>query len=99
MLQSGKGALGTWRALDRSGHRARDNDSIKDGPSLTGKPLEEGADMGQHLSFTSDGKAVRVKATVRTGFGKSDLPGVCPAKADTFSGSQSHLGRSQKPSS
>ena len=75
MPQSGKGALGTWRALDRSGHRARDNDSIKDGPSLTGKPLEEGADMGQHLSFTSDGKAVRVKATVRTGFGRSDCPG------------------------
>jgi len=42
---------------------------------LTGKPLEEGVDMGQHLSFTSDGKAVRVKATVRTGFGKSDCPG------------------------
>ena len=31
--------------------------------------------MGQHLNFTSDGKAVRVKATVRTGFGKSDWPG------------------------
>jgi hypothetical protein len=42
---------------------------------LTGKPLGDGMDMGQHLSFTSDGKAVRVNATVRTGFGKSDCPG------------------------
>jgi hypothetical protein len=42
---------------------------------LTGKPLEDGVYMGQHLSFTSEGKAVRVRATVRTGFGKSDCPG------------------------
>jgi hypothetical protein len=42
---------------------------------LTGKPLEEGAYMSQHLSFTSKGKAVRGKATVRTGFGKTDRPG------------------------
>jgi hypothetical protein len=31
--------------------------------------------MDQHLSFTSDGKVVRVRATVRTGFGKTDCPG------------------------
>jgi hypothetical protein len=42
---------------------------------LTGKPLKEGVDMGQHLSLTSGGKAVRGKATVRTGFGKTDCPG------------------------
>ena len=42
---------------------------------LTGKPLEGGVYMGQHLNFTSDGKAVRVNATVRTGFGKTDCPG------------------------
>ena len=75
MPQSGKGTLGTWQALDRPGHRARDNDSIKDGSSLTSKPLEEGVYMGQHLSFTSEGKAVRVKAMVRTGFGRTDCPG------------------------
>ena len=72
---SGEGALGTWRVLDRPGHRARVSDSIKDGPRLTGKPLEVGVYMGQHLSFTSSGKAVRVHATVRTGLGKSDRPG------------------------
>jgi len=38
---------------------------MKDGPSLTGKPTEAGVDMGQHLSLTSHGKAVRVTATVR----------------------------------
>jgi hypothetical protein len=37
--------------------------------------LEEGVYMSQHLNFTSEGKAVRVKATVRTGFGKTDYPG------------------------
>ena len=42
---------------------------------LTGKPSEDGVDMGQHLKFTSDGKAVRVNATARTGFGKTDCPG------------------------
>ena len=42
---------------------------------LTGKPLEDGVYMAQHLNFTSNGKAVRVDATVRTGFGKSDCPG------------------------
>jgi len=42
---------------------------------LTGKPLEGGVDMSQHLSYTSEGKAVRVNATVRTGFGKTDCPG------------------------
>jgi hypothetical protein len=42
---------------------------------LTSKPLEDGVDMGQHLSFTFKGKTVRVKATVRTGFGKTDRPG------------------------
>jgi hypothetical protein len=31
--------------------------------------------MSQHFSFTSEGKAVRGKATVRTGFGKTDCPG------------------------
>ena len=72
---SGKGALGTWRVLDSLGHRARVNYSIKDGPILTGKPTEGGVYMGQHLSFTSSGKAVRVHATVRTGLGKSDRPG------------------------
>ena len=72
---SGKGALGTWRALDSAGHRARVHYSIKEGPRLTGKPLEVGVNMGQHLSFTSHGKAVRVRATVRTGLGKTDRPG------------------------
>jgi hypothetical protein len=43
---------------------------------LTGKPLEEGVDMDQHLSLASDGKAMRGKATVRTGFGKTDCPGL-----------------------
>jgi hypothetical protein len=42
---------------------------------LTGKPSEEGVDMSQHLNFTSEGKAVGVNATVRTGFGKTDRPG------------------------
>lgn len=42
---------------------------------LKGKPLEDGVDMVQHLSFTFNGKAVRVEATVRTGSGKSDCPG------------------------
>ena len=42
---------------------------------LTGKPLEEGVYMSQHLSLISDGKAARIKATVRTGFGKTDCPG------------------------
>ena len=37
--------------------------------------MEDGVDMGQHLSFTFNEKAVRVNATVRTGFGKSDCPG------------------------
>ena len=71
----GKGALGTWRVLASPGHRARVNQSIKYGSMLTGKPLEGGVYMGQHLSFTSYGKAVRGKATVRTGLGKSDRPG------------------------
>jgi hypothetical protein len=31
--------------------------------------------MSQHFSFTFEGKAERGKATVRTGFGKSDCPG------------------------
>jgi hypothetical protein len=72
---SGKGALGTWRTLAGLGHSARKNQAIKDRSRLTGKPLEVGVYMGQHLSFTSNGKAVRVKATVRTGLGKSDRPG------------------------
>ena len=72
---SGKGALGTWRTLVSAGRRARLNYTIKFGSMLTGKPKEGGVDMGQHLSLTSFGKAVRVKATVRTGLGKSDRPG------------------------
>jgi hypothetical protein len=32
-------------------------------------------EMGQHLSLTFFGKAVSVKATLRTGLGKSDRPG------------------------
>jgi hypothetical protein len=72
---SGKGALGTWWVLDSPGHRARVNYSIKEGPRLTGKPVKGGVYMGQHLSFTSSGKAVRGYATVRTGLGKSDRPG------------------------
>jgi hypothetical protein len=51
------------------------NQTIKYGSSLTGKPLEVGVYMGWHLSFTSNGKAVRGQATVRTGLGKSDRPG------------------------
>jgi len=47
----------------------------KEGPKFTGKPVEEGVDMCQHLSLTFKGKAVRVKATVRTEFGKTDRPG------------------------
>jgi len=31
--------------------------------------------MIQHLSLTSERKAMRGKATVRTGFGKTDRPG------------------------
>lgn len=64
-----------WRALVSPGHRARVNYTIKFGPRLTGKPMEREVDMGQHLSFTSFGKAVRVHATVRIGLGKADRPG------------------------
>jgi len=31
--------------------------------------------MNHHLSFSGNGKAVRGKAKVRTGLGKSDRPG------------------------
>ena len=72
---AGEGALGTWRVLTDPGHRARDNRVIKYGPRPTCKPWLAGVDMSQHLSLASCGKAVGVKAKVRTGFGKPDRPG------------------------
>ena len=70
-----KGALGTWRALASSGHRAGITVAIKDGPSPKCKPYMRGAYVSRHLSFLLYGKAVGGQAKVRTGFGKSDRPG------------------------
>jgi hypothetical protein len=39
------------------------------------------------------------KAKTKTGIGKSDRPGVRPAKAGAFSGRQAHRGKSQRPRS
>jgi hypothetical protein len=44
-----------------------------------------GVYVSEPLSFSCFGKASRGKAKVKTGIGKSDLPGVCPVKTDVFS--------------
>ena len=64
-----------------------------------GKPKWLGCMRSERLSFTRLGKAFRGKAKVKTGIGKSDLPGVCPGKAGVFSGRQTHRGKSQEPRS
>jgi hypothetical protein len=73
--RTGKGPLGTWRALAGPGHRAGVAESIVVGLHSQSKPLWRGGDTGQRLTFLHGGKAVRTQARARTGLGKSDRPG------------------------
>ena len=73
--RAGKGALGTWRALDGPGLWAGINRVIKDGPSPACKRVSGGVYGSQPLSFLGARKAAGGHARVRTGLGKSDRPG------------------------
>jgi hypothetical protein len=95
-LVPGKGALGTWRSPCGQ-RRQSEEPRVKD--ESRGQPKWVGVYASERLSLTCLGKASRGKAKAKTGIGKSDLPGVRPAKAGAFSGKQAHRGKSQTPRS
>ena len=71
----GKAALGAWRSQVGARTLRREYAVPRSGDESMSKPASGGVFAGQDLSHTAPGKAQRGHAKVRTGTGKSRLPG------------------------